>query len=133
MIISLALALLMKNPDVATSALKQATAPAVIDVAKMQASFADLSRGVLQCYHKSARFQQSDVVQKPWSRQAQYAANNSAVIRIRYSGVSSTPYVMDVAVMVKDAKVRTVVIADNALIPASRKCQLEEWSGADKA
>ncbi len=127
---TIALTLLMKHPDVASSAVQSATAPAVVDVAKMQSSFADLSKQVLLCYHKTARFRDSDVVQRPWARQVQYAADNSAVLRIRYQGVSMTSYEMIVAVMVKQNKVRTAVVADNALIPYNKKCQLEEWTGA---
>ena len=128
--ISIALTLLMKNPGVVTSAVQGATAPAVVDVAKMQASFADLSRGVLQCYHKTAYYQFSDVVQQPWLRQNQYAADNSVVVRIRYTGLSAARYEMVVAIMVQSDKVRTTVLADNAIIPFNKKCQLEEWSGA---
>src|SRR5437867_3650435 len=105
--ISIALTLLMKNPDAAVSAAKSAERPAVVDTTKMHASFADLSREVLKCYHKTAHFELSDVVQRPWTRQAQYAADNSAVIRIRYTGVSTSRYEMLVAVMVQNSKVRT--------------------------
>ena len=114
----------------AQSTLRAATAPGVVDLAKMQSSVVDLSKGVLSCYHKTARFQIVDVVQAPWSRQSQYAADNSAVMKIRFSGVSRAQYEMTVAVMVKDNKVRTAVLADNALVPYNRKCQLEEWTGA---
>jgi hypothetical protein len=128
--VSLALTLLLKNPGVATSAIDKATAPAAVDVSKMQGSFADLSRGVLQCYHKTGRFINADYVGSPWKRQAQYAADNSMVVRIRYTGVSTMPYEMVVAVMAKDNKVRTAVLADTATIPYNKKCQLEDWTGA---
>ena len=128
--VSLALALLVKHPDMAASAVQSATKPAVVDVAKMQESFADLSKQILLCYHHTARFRQSDVVQRPWSRQAQYAADNSAVLRIRYQGLTMTTYEMTVAVMVKEKKVRTAVVADSATVPYSKKCQLEDWTGA---
>jgi hypothetical protein len=131
--ISIALALLMKNPNLASTAAtaaQSARAPAPIDVSKMQASFADLSRGVLKCYHKTAHYELSDVIQQPWPRQAQYAAENSAVVRIRYTGISTTRYEMVVAIMVQKDKVRTSVINDSAIVPYNKKCQLEEWSGA---
>lgn len=128
--VSLALSILLKNPSIAKSALDKTTAPAIVDVSKMQGSFADMSRGVLQCYHKTARFINADVLGSPWKRQDQYAAQNSMVVKIRYAGVSTATYEMVVAVMAKDDKVRTAVLADSATVPYSKKCQLEEWTGA---
>jgi hypothetical protein len=128
--VSLALAFLLKNPSVAANAIDKATTPAVVDVSKMQGSFADMSRGVLQCYHKTARFINADFVGAPWNRQAQYAAQNSMVVRIRYSGVTTARYEMVVAVMAKEDKVRTAVLADTATVPYNKRCQLEDWTGA---
>ena len=128
--VSIALMILMKNPAAVTSGIQGATKPVVLDVAKMQSSFADLSKGVLLCYHKSARFRTADKLQQPWVRQAQYAAENSALVRIKYTGFSSAAYEMDVAIMVKQSKVRTAVINDSALIRYNKKCQLEDWTGA---
>lgn len=91
-------------------------------------SIADFSRGVLHCYHRTARYQFADVVQKPWARQGQYGASNSAVIRIRYSGVSGASYEMVVGVLAKEKQVRTAVLQDTAVVPYSKRCQLEEWS-----
>lgn len=128
---TIALTLLLKSPVLmasAASAAHQAMAPGAVDVISMQRSFADLSKGVLLCYHKTARFSTSDLLQTPWVRQGQYAADNSAVLRIHYSGVSTAPYQMVVAVMVKQGKVRSAVIADSALVSYSKKCQLEEWT-----
>ena len=125
----LILNLLMKTAPAATSALEKARAPGTVDVAKMQGSFADLSRGVLHCYHKTARFENADLVGSPWNRQDQYGAQNSAVIRIRFSGISSSHYEMVVAVMAKDNMVRTAVLADSAKIKYSTRCQLEDWTG----
>ena len=127
--VSIALALLMKHPTEAASAVQKAAAPAVVDVAQMRESFADLSIGILKCYHKTAHYQVSDVIQHPWSRQAQYSADNSAVIRIKYTGLSTTPYEMVVALMVRNDQVRTSVLADTAFVPFNKKCQLEQWSG----
>lgn len=128
--VSVALALLMKHPSATVSAVEKATAPAVIDVSHMHESFADLSMGILKCYHKTAHYLVSDVIQQPWPRQVQYAADNSAVIRIRYTGLSTAPYEMVVAVMVRNDQVRTAVLADTAIVPFNKKCQLEQWSGA---
>lgn len=128
--ISAALAFFLKNPTMAATVVEKATAPAVVNVDRMHESFADLSRGVLKCYHKTAHYQVADVVQRPWPRQAQYAADNSAVIRIRYTGISASQYEMVVAVMVRNDQVRTAVLADSALIHYNKKCQLEEWTGS---
>ena len=128
---TIALTLLLKSPALmasAASAAQQAMAPGAVDVISMQRSFADLSMGVLHCYHRTARFNVSDVLQTPWIRQGQYAADNSALLRIHYSGASTTQYQMVVAVLVKQGKVRTAVIADSALVPHNKKCQLEEWT-----
>ena len=126
--ITIALTLLMKNPSVAASAVDKATAPTTVDVGRMRESFADLSTGILKCYHKTAHFQVADVVQQPWSRQQQYAADNSAVVRIQYTGITATPYQMVVAVLVRNDQVRTAVLSYTAIVPFNKKCQLEQWS-----
>ena len=128
---TIALTLLLKSPLMmasAASAAQQAMAPGAVDVISMQRSFADLSKEVLHCHHKTARISTSDLLQSAWVRQDQYAADNSAVFRIHYSGISNAKYLMVVAVMAKQGKVRTAVIADSALLPHSKKCQLEEWT-----
>ena len=127
--ITLALTFLLQHPNVAASGVEQITRPGTVDVAQMTASFADLSRGILNCYHRTARYQVADVIQKPWGRQTQYGAENSAVIRIRYFGVSNSPYVMIVAVLGKEKLIRTAVLQDNAMVPYSKNCALEQWKG----
>lgn len=117
------------NPSAAASAVSGATRPGVVDVSKVQGSFADLSKGILQCYHRTGHYEQADIVQSPWPRQAQYAAEASAVIRITYSGMSTSRYQLTVAVMGKGNQVRTQVISDTAMIPYSKKCPLEDWTG----
>jgi len=129
-VISLAFTFLMQNPDAAVAGAQHLSRPGVVDVQQMKASFADLSRGILECYHRTARYQVADVVQKPWVRQAQYGAQESAVIRIQYLGVSGTRYQMVVAVLAKERYIRAAVLHDNALIPYSKKCQLEQWTAS---
>ena len=126
--ISLILMALAKNPDLAASAAQSMAAPGTVDVAKMQGSLVDLSKGILTCYHKSAKFRQTDIVKTPWERQGQYAAERSAVIKISFSGITTTQYQMLVAVMVKGSSVRTAVIQENTVVPYSKKCELEEWA-----
>jgi hypothetical protein len=126
------LSLLMKNPNVAHSAAElaqRATAPGIVDVAKMQTSVVDLARGVVTCYHRTAHFRAVDVAPGPFDRQSQYGAENSAVMRIQYSGVTGMPHQMIVAVMAKENQVRTAVLSDSDRIPYSKRCQLEEWTG----
>jgi hypothetical protein len=131
--VTIALSLLMKNPNVAHSAAEmaqRATAPGIVDVSKMQTSVADLARGVITCYHKTARFHAVDVAQGAWNRQSQYGADNSAVMRIQFSGVTGMPHQMIVAVMAKQNQVRTAVLSDSDPIPYNKRCQLEEWTGS---
>lgn len=121
---------LLQNPSIAAEGAKELGKPGTVDVAKMKSSFADLSRGILNCYHKTARYQYADVVEKPWTRQEQYGAANSALIHINYAGLSGTKYEMTVAVLSRGTQIRSAVLADNAIIPYNKKCQLEEWSGS---
>jgi hypothetical protein len=129
-LLSLAATFLLQNPDVAVAGANEITRPGTVNVQQMQSSFADLSRQILNCYHRTARYQHADEVERPWSRQTQYGARSSAVIRIQYSGMSKTQYEMTVAVLSKGTQIRTAVIADTAIIPFNKKCQLEEWSGS---
>lgn len=125
--ITLLVAALAKNPDIATSATKSLTTPGTVDVARMQTSLVDLSRGILNCYHKTAKFRQTDVVKTPWERQGQYGAERSAVIKISFTGVTGIPYEMLVAVMAKENSVRSAVIAESTVVPYNKHCALEEW------
>lgn len=127
--VSLLFTALLKNPGLAASAVESAVQPGTVDVARMQVSLVDLSKGILTCYHKSARFRQTDVVKTPWERQSQYAAERSAVIRITFTGITATQYEMLVAVMAKGNTVRSAVIAENTLIPYNKRCILENWVG----
>lgn len=126
--ITLLVAALAKNPDMAASAAKSLTTPGTVDVARMKTSLVDLSRGILSCYHKTAKFRQTDVVKTPWERQGQYGAERSAVIKISFMGVTGTPYEMLVTVMAKENSVRSAVILENTVVPYNKRCALEEWT-----
>jgi DNA-binding XRE family transcriptional regulator len=52
---------------------------------RLQTSVVDLPRGVVTCYHKTARFRAVDLTASPWDRQSQYGTDNSAAMRIQYS------------------------------------------------
>lgn len=125
--VSLLLAAALKNPDLAASAARSVTASGAVDVARMQTSLVDLSKGILKCYHKSATFRQTDIIKTPWERQSQYGAEKSAVLRIQFIGLTSAPYEMVVAVMAKGSAVRSAVIAETTLVRYNKNCSLEDW------
>lgn len=129
-LLSLAFSFLLQHPNVATAGAKEIAKPGAVNVSQMQSSFADLSKGILYCYHKTARYRVADVIQKPWERQNQYDAENSAVIHIQYSGLSGAPYQMIVAVLSKGGRLRSAVLQDTAVVPYNKKCELENWTSA---
>jgi len=126
--VSMLLVAALKNPDMAASAVKAVNAPGAVDIARMQGSLVDLSKGILKCYHKTVVFRQTDNVKTPWERQAQYGAEKSAVLRIQFvGGFTSKPYEMFVAVMAKGSSVRSAVIAENTAVRYAKDCSLEDW------
>ncbi|MGB4118206.1 MAG: hypothetical protein WBK51_16820 [Polaromonas sp.] len=128
--VALALTFFLQNPSLAMSATERAMAPGTIDVARMQGSLVDLSRGVLHCYHRTARYSGVEYLGEPFIRQTQYGAEKSMVLRIRFAGMDSLNHdEMVVAVMGREDKVRAAVLAENALIPYNKRCALEEWVG----
>ena len=126
---SILLMLALKTPGLAASAAAAANTPGKADIAKMQASLVDFSTEVLKCYHKTARFGSVDVIGAPWNRQAQYNADKSVVLRIKYfGGISQLPYEIAIGVLGKNEQIRTAVIADSAVLPYSKRCELENWT-----
>ncbi len=129
--ISLAISFFMQNPQMAMSATERALAPGIVNVAQMQGSLVDLSRGVLHCYHRTSRFARVDYLGAPFPRQMQYGADKSMVLRIHYAGMGGVNhYQMVVAVMNKDDRVRAAVLGDNAMVPYNKRCALEDWVGS---
>ena len=126
--VSLLLMALAKNPDMAASAAEAALRPGAVDVSKMKVSLVDTAKGILACYHRTARFRQVDVLGSPWNRAEQYGAERSAVIRIDFQGITTAPYQMIVAVMIKGNEVRSAVLEESTVIPYNKKCELEDWS-----
>jgi len=55
-LIGLAITFLLQNPDIAAAGAKEITWPGIVDVTQMQPNVADLSRGILTCYHRTARY-----------------------------------------------------------------------------
>ena len=54
----LALTWLLHHPGAVTQGAARAARPGVVDAKAMQASFADLTKGILNCYHRN--YQGSD-------------------------------------------------------------------------
>ena len=130
---TLALTFMLQNPQVIVDASNHVTRPGAVDHAVMQQSFADMTRGILNCYHRTGRYQIADVVESPWSRQKDYGADSSALLLISYSGVSGAKYQMQVALLRKQKTIRTAVLSDTAAIPYSKRCELEQWIGPGDA
>ncbi len=96
---------------------------------RMPETLVDLATSILHCYHRTARYQLADVVQTPWDRAGQYGGDNSALIRIRYFGVTSGElYEMNVGLVSRQEQVRTAVMNDNSPIAPNANCQLENWT-----
>ncbi len=129
--VTLVLSFFLQNPQMAVSAAERAMAPGTVDVSRMQGSLVDMARGVLHCYHRTARFAHVDYLGAPYARQMQYGANKSMVLRIHYAGMGNVNrYQMVVAVMANEGRVRAAVLGDNAMMPYNKRCPLEEWVSA---
>jgi hypothetical protein len=105
--------------------------PSTVNAAAPQDSFADLSTGILRCYHHTARYQLADVVESPWTRQSQYRADDSVLVRIQYfDGSSGQHHQMDVAVLARNdpSQMRTAVLSDSDPYRWDPKCQFERWT-----
>lgn len=104
-----------------------------VDVAiTRQAQFADLSKAIALCYHETARDPRAEVLQRPWKRQDQHRADDSALILITFFGViTGRQYEMRVALLARNQpkQVRTVVEADSAPFNPNRHCALDSWTG----
>jgi hypothetical protein len=124
---------LLQHPVSAVEAAGERSKAAPVEVAiALQASFADLARGILLCYHESGRYQLAEVMQRPWKRQEQYRADDSALIRIAFVGaLTGIQYEMRVAVLARNEpkQVRTAVQGDNAPFNPNRHCPLDRWTG----
>ncbi len=87
------------------------------------------ARAVLDCYHPSGTFVDAQVTQTPWGGSHRLDADRSAIVRISWKGgVLGTPYTLYVAVLGKSpSAARTVLLSDNAKIPASPDCKFDNW------
>jgi len=106
---------------------------AAVDAAiARQATFAELSKGIVLCYHESARNPRAEVLQRPWKRQDQYRADDSALILVTFYGaLTGRQYEMRVALLARNEpkQVRTAVQADSAPFNPNRRCALDQWTG----
>jgi hypothetical protein len=104
-----------------------------VDVAiAQQARFAEASRAIVLCYHETARNPRAEVLQRPWKRQDQHRADDSALILITFFGaITGRQYEMRVALLARKEpkQVRTAVEADSAPFNPNRHCALDSWTG----
>jgi hypothetical protein len=123
---------LLQHPVGAPEAASERTKAVPTDVAiSLQTSFAELSKAIVLCYHESARSPLGEVMQRPWKRQGQYGADDSALIRVRFFGaLTGLEYEMRVAVLAKNEwkLIRTAVQADNAPFNPNRHCSVDRWT-----
>jgi len=112
-------------PQLSPKALKRPL-PKIAQVQKDQ-RFADFARGVLKCYHPTARYQGAAIERRPWSKQKQYGAKGSALVSIDYLGVSNAHYTLVVGVLAKPSAIKTVIDSDTAVVKAYESCDLADW------
>jgi hypothetical protein len=122
---------LFQHPVGAAEASSERTKSVPTDVAvALQSNFAELSKAIVLCYHESARSPLGEVMQRPWRRQEQYRADDSALIRIKFLGaLTGLQYEMRVAVLARNERtqIRTAVQVDNAPFNPNRHCPLDQW------
>ena len=97
------------------------------EVVQQDPRFGDFARGVLKCYHPTARYQSAAITQRPWPKQAEYDAKAAALISIEYVGISNANYTMTVGVLAKPQALKTVIQSDTAKVHAYENCELANW------
>ena len=100
--------------------------PKIATVQKDQ-RFADFAKGVLKCYHPTARYQSAAIEKRPWPDQKKYGAKGSALVSIQYVGVSNANYTLAVGVLAKPGAIKTVIQSDTAKVHAYENCELADW------
>jgi hypothetical protein len=71
-------------------------------------------------------------LQRPWKRQDQHRADDSALILVTFYGaLTGREYEMRVALLARNdpKQVRTAVQADTAPFNPNRRCALDQWTG----
>jgi endonuclease YncB( thermonuclease family) len=94
-------------------------------------TIADFGALILSCFHHTGRFYSVDVAQRPWEREHQYGAEDSAILRIRWFGkVMNNQYELFVATLSRPGAIRVIPIAHNSFFPPSQNCALNDWTPA---
>jgi hypothetical protein len=96
-----------------------------------QAKFVEISKAIALCYHETARNPRGEVLQRPWNRQDQHRADDSALVLITFSGaLTGRQYEMRVALLARNEpkQVRTAVQIDTAPFNPTRHCALDNWT-----
>lgn len=130
--VSMILAFALQNPQVASQAVNNYSAPGQVNAARLQESVADFAMETLNCYHRTSRFRGVEVLGTPWVNHANFGAENSVVIRIHLAGASGSAYQMVVAAMAKGNSFRTFVLQENTMIPYNKRCGLEQWTSVQR-
>lgn len=117
------------NP-VGERAIAAARKPRTADLSTAS-SLGETGEAILRCYHPTGRFRSTEVAQRPWAKAGQFDAAASMLLRIEWNGaLLKTPYTMQVAVIERNGQIRTVVQDDDALVPQSPRCALNQWQEA---
>jgi hypothetical protein len=112
-LVALAFTLLMQSPD-----------PSSTGTSARSQMLADFSAGVLQCYHRTARYQGAELLERPWTGQPAEGVDHSALLRVRYLGVTGAQHEMKVAILAGGTVAHAEVVEDTAILPFNRKCNL---------
>ena len=79
-VLTFALTMVASPPQQSAKAPKKPI-PKIATVQKDQ-RFADFAKGVLKCYHPTARYQSAAIEKRPWPDQKKYGAKGSALVSI---------------------------------------------------
>jgi hypothetical protein len=124
-LLTFALTMVASPPQHPAKAPKQPV-PKIATVQK-DPRFGDFAKGVLKCYHPTARYESAAIEKRPVPQQSKLGAKGSALISIDYIGVSNASYRMTVAVLGKPQAIKTVIQSDTAKVHAYEQCELGDW------
>lgn len=93
-------------------------------------SLHDVGAMVVRCYHPSATYTGIEVLERPWSKGAQWKADTSAVLKVSYRGnVFRLRHEMTVATMQRGRQFMALPLHDSNKIPQAKDCALKYWFG----
>lgn len=92
-------------------------------------SIADVGVMLLKCYHPTGVFQTVQVIDYPWhAQQRQWNASDSVLLDIRWhGGFVGNQYRTVIGLVQRQGQIRAVIQGDNAAVPASNACVLNNW------